>query len=484
MTILPIFALTALVATQKTPTTALIIGGGPNIQNNQVAIESNIRYVERILPRNATRTVLFGDGKRESKIVQYLEKGEELAPEELALRLLLNERTDSKQTRYRAPQSVNLDGPSQRQAIATQFSQLASVANPQPLLVYFTGHGSPGQSRRDYENNVFDLWSEPGLTVRDLAFEMNKLPKTQPVALVMVQCYSGSFANLLFEGGDPNGALTTRPFCGFFATIKERVAAGCTPEVEEEEYHDFTSYFFAALVGKDRLGRTVKSPDYNRDGKTGMDEAFYYALINEPSIDIPVATTDLFLRRFVKSETPDAVTKVPFSSLYKTATAGQKAAMDGLSQALGIEASGEDRIQKAWTNYLPLLEDEGKTEGQLLDRPTMQYLLSQRNRLAERFPDLRFRNGRYRLPAEQRGEALSYLKARPDDVKRLGAVVKAMAMSEEENYKGILKAAQWLRLLRVANSVYLEQLLRRGGDKVLIGQFEKLRALEAGNPFI
>jgi hypothetical protein len=114
----------------------------------------------------------------------------------------------------------------------------------------------------------------------------------------------------------------------------------------------------------------------------------------------------------------------------------------------------------------------------------MQYLLSQRNRLAQRFPELRFRNGRYRLPAEQREEALSYLKARPDDVKRLGAVVKAMAMSEEENYKGVLKAAQWLRLLRVANSVYLEQLLRRGGDKTLIGQFEKLRALEAGNPFI
>src|SRR5262245_54512688 len=44
------------------PLRVLIVGGGPDLLNNQVAIESNVRYVGKLLPRNCTRTTLFADG--------------------------------------------------------------------------------------------------------------------------------------------------------------------------------------------------------------------------------------------------------------------------------------------------------------------------------------------------------------------------------------------------------------------------------------
>ena len=62
----------------------------------------------------------------------------------------------------------------------------------------------------------------------------------------MVQCYSGAFGNLLFQGGDPAAEAVDHDIAGFFATVKEKMAAGCTPAVDERDYKDFSSYFFAA----------------------------------------------------------------------------------------------------------------------------------------------------------------------------------------------------------------------------------------------
>src|SRR5207247_1653971 len=149
--------------------------------------------------------------------------------------------------------------------------------------------------------NFYDLWGEE-LSVRDLAQQIATLPAEVPVTLVMVQCFSGAFGNLVFTNGDPQAAPVQRPIAGFFAAPQDRMAAGCTPEVNEVEYHDFTSYFFAALTGRDRLGRKVSGADYNHDGRVGMDEAFAYSLIHDISIDVPVCTSDVFLQKFVPAD--------------------------------------------------------------------------------------------------------------------------------------------------------------------------------------
>src|SRR5262249_6184393 len=156
---------------------------------------------------------------------------------------------------------------------------------------------------------------------------------------------SGAFGNVLFAGGDPHAAPVDREIAGFFAVTPDRMAAGCTPEVNEAEYHDFTSYFFAALTGRDRVGRHVTGADYDHDGRVGMDEPYAYSLIHDISIDVPCCTSDTFLRHAVAMDDAD-VFKTPYSQVRTWATPAQAAALDELSQALKL--TGEGRLNQAY----------------------------------------------------------------------------------------------------------------------------------------
>lgn len=314
------------VAAPAPPLRVLMLGGGPDLPHNQAAIESNVRYVSRLLPKNAENRVLFFDGKPQSKDV-------------------LCEDSGGRQY-YRRPQLPRLDGPDTLPAIKAEFQTLAFGPASVPVLIYATGHGSPGDETLD--NNDYDLWNGGSLSVKTLAGQIQTLPESTPVTLVMVQCFSGSFGNLLFENGDPNAPLINRDLCGFFAAISARPAAGCTPEINEADYRDFTGYFFAALSGRSRLGKPITGADYNHDGRVGMDEAFAYTLIHDDSIDTPVCTSDVFLRRFV----PDAgfsFVQTPWSELTAWATPGQRAALDALSADL--HEQGEGRLRDTYALF-------------------------------------------------------------------------------------------------------------------------------------
>lgn len=305
------------------PLRVLMLGGGPDLSHNQAAIESNVRYVSRLLPPRAGNRILFFDGKPQSKDV-------------------LCEDSRGRQY-YRMPHLPRLDGPNTLPAIKAEFKTLASGPAGAPVLIYATGHGSPGGETLD--NNDYDLWNGGYLPVKTLASRIKTLPESAPVTLVMVECFSGSFGNLLFENGDPKAPLINRDLCGFFASISARPAAGCTPEINEADYRDFTGYFFQALSGRSRLGKPVTGADYNHDGKIGMDEAFAYTLIHDDSIDTPVCTSDVFLRRFV----PDAgfsFIQTPWPELTAWATPAQRAALNALSADLHEQGRG-----RLWDAY-------------------------------------------------------------------------------------------------------------------------------------
>ena len=312
------------------PLRTLLVGGGPDLKHNQVAIESNVRYVDRSLPAGTPRIVLFTNGETDSKNVLYLDENNKEA--------------------YRAPQLPRLDGPSELTRIQSEIATLAkdSLSSPAaPVLLYFTGHGSPVPSS-EFTNNKYDLWNGGALTVTDLATSLKAFPKTTPVTLLMVECFSGAFGNVLFDDADPTGKLADRKVCGFFASIPTREAAGCTPEVNEANYRDFTSYFVAALTGTDRLGKPVSGADYNRDGKVGMNEAFCYSLIHDDSIDTPVCTSDVFLRRFIKTADPDIFLN-RYDKVRGWGTPAQTAVLDELSASLGL--TGDERGQKAYDTF-------------------------------------------------------------------------------------------------------------------------------------
>jgi hypothetical protein len=309
---------------------ALIVGGGPTKMQNQVAIESNVRYVGRLLPASTVYQVLFSDGDLQSETVQYRGEGRSLL--------------------YRQPNLPRLDGSADMDSVKAAMSdtiESAKADRKADVVLYFTGHGT-GDRRSNYTNNWFALWNGGRYTVKDLAKAIEKFPAETPVTLIMVQCYSGAFGNVLFEDGDPQGAVLDRQVAGFFAAVPERTSAGCTPAINEAEYRDFTSYFFAALTGEDRMGRPISGADYDRDSHVMMDEAFAWSLINDDSIDTPVCTSDTFLRRFAPV-TDDEVSMTSYESLSSWATPAERGALEGLSDKLRL--SGDDRLRSAFDRF-------------------------------------------------------------------------------------------------------------------------------------
>jgi len=321
-------------AHQPVSTTALqtlIVGGGPSLEYNQAAIESNVRYLDRILPVDSSRQILFASGDPNSKTV------------------LCQDENDHQY--FRQPQIRHIDGPSILSEVKARLTALSDEAAKKPnvpVLLYFTGHGS-GDEDSKFTNNKFDLWSQNELTVRQLGDSLESFPAGTPITLVMVECFSGAFGNEIFEDGVPDAPLSDHKICGFFACVPQRMAAGCTPLIKEADYRDFTGYFFAALSGKDRLGRPISGADYDHDGKVEMDEAYAYSLIHDDSIDTPVCTSDVFLRRYVKVASDKVCLDQPYSKVLSWGTPAQKAALAALSNTLSLE--GEDQGKHAYAEF-------------------------------------------------------------------------------------------------------------------------------------
>ena len=58
------------------------------------------------------------------------------------------------------------------------------------------------------------------------------------------------------------------------------------------------------------MGKKTISPDYNKDGKTSLNEAHAYVIIHSETIDIPVKTSDIFLRNTVSFNFDQNISKV------------------------------------------------------------------------------------------------------------------------------------------------------------------------------
>ncbi len=326
----------------------LVIGGGPNPQYNQVAIESNVRYMGKIVKPDAPFRVLFADGSLTTKTVQYMNDkpvGEEkIGPFSVA----------GSRKVYREPQVPRLDGPAHLENVKAEIAALGQNSNP--AFIYFTGHGSIAP---DLKVSQFDLWSRQRFAVPDLIDSIKAYPKNKKVTVLMVQCHSSDFAKVIYRNGDPIFGLADNRVCGFFASISARPAAGCTPAIEEEFYKDFSSYFLAALTDKDRVGRTVTGADFDHDGKVTMSEAFCWSLVNDDSIDTPVCTTDVLLK--LAGQLPDAdVFTTPYADVLKWANPSQRAALMGLSDKLGLDS--EDRLNVAFGKYGKITENEERPQ--------------------------------------------------------------------------------------------------------------------------
>jgi hypothetical protein len=209
-------------------------------------------------------------------------------------------------------------------ASVTRFFQAARarVRPGDTLLVYVTDHGK--DHPRDPRLNHITLWGRgEGLTVRQLATELQRLPSGVRVVTLMSQCFSGGFAHLLDvrrRDGLPSGAA-----CGYFATTADRPAYGCYPEANTL---DRSGHAFAVL---DAL-RTTGS----------LSKAHTQVLLHDQTPDVPLRTVDAFLaERLRRAARVAGQTDQAFADLVlKLGSAGErppewKLAV-GVSEAFGL----------------------------------------------------------------------------------------------------------------------------------------------------
>ncbi len=335
----------------------LVMGGGSKPSSNQVSLEKNVNYFYRVIERiglgNAQRDILFACGDDPTKDdVQYIATASD-DPDTMRLIEVLIGPGKGQSMQYRPHDIGGGEAMSSRDNIVAWFDrhregELDQLNQDDQLLVYFTGHGGRGP-KDDKQNTSLYLWPNHNIRMNAFTQELDKLDPDTPVVMVMVQCFSGGFANVIFNEGDPARGLSEHNRCGFFAAVHSRTAAGCTPNVNEADYKEYSSYFWAALCGEDRLGVGVDRPDYNSDGQTDYLEAHAYAMIHSDSTDLSMTTSDRLVRAI---EVPDAKPgesrlsqDSAYPDLYDVADPARRAILDGLSERLGL--TGDNRSRQA-----------------------------------------------------------------------------------------------------------------------------------------
>ena len=316
--------------TQQQPN-FLAVGGGGAPSYNEIALEKNILYFQRTLralgynPKEAS--IFFANGNDGKATIRYLD--------------------NQSGEKFKVPEIPNLNGASTLPNLQSWMQQTARQTPDKPLFFYFTGHGIP--NRENLNNNVLMLWEEEPLSVQQFSSMLDKLPAQKPVVTMMAQCFSGSFANMIYQGGDPKRPVALQTRCGFFATIKTLPSVGCTPEVNEADYRDYSSSFFAGLSGRSRTGEAVASADYNKDKRVSYAEAHAFAKVDEKTMDLPISTSEAWLHNQADKKDLQTILGQPIAKIQQTARPEQRYVVDSLVKMFGFNG------QQSFTENLQAL---------------------------------------------------------------------------------------------------------------------------------
>jgi hypothetical protein len=307
----------AIQCQKESATSFLVIGGGGAPSNNEIALEKNLLYFQRSLckmgyaPKQAK--IFFANGNNGEATIRYIDESKE---------------------RYKSPNIPHLNGSSTYDNLKRSLLEDQSI---KPLFFYFTGHGL--LNRKNNNDNTIVLWNSQYVSVKQLAKVLDQMPYQKPFVTMMSQCYSGSFSNLIYKNGDRKQPIAKHRRCGFFATIKTLPSVGCTPEVDEADYQDYSSSFYAGLTGVNRVNQPVSSADYNLDGKVSYNEAHAYAKIDDKSTDLPISTSEAWLQDRVSQKNRDAIVNRSIASLLVSARPEQRFVVSSIIKILNINSA-------------------------------------------------------------------------------------------------------------------------------------------------
>jgi len=492
----------------------LTVGGGYSPSGNQVSLEKNVLFFSRVLeqagPEGAEQTILFADGDDPRRDLQYHDPEAPL-PRAWDLLARIFEETDHLDERYRDHDIPNLSGASTPGNLRAWFESVAPrLTADDRVLIYVTAHGGSSEDKKRPRNTTLYFWDKETVDVAEFAGLLDKLPAEVPVVAVMVQCHSGGFADLIFNRGDESRGVAPHDRCGFFATVPSRSAAGCTPDIDEADYREYSSEFWAAILGRTRTGESAGQADYDGDGRVTFAEAHAYVLVHSDTIDIPVKTTDVFLRAY-SSENPKSPPTLaakdgaeedadsdgektatalrpvapltadsPVESLLAAADQSDRVVIEGLSQRLGF--SRPDRAEEARDESKRVESERRRLRGQVnrINGRARGARGDIESDLLAEYPELAGPcNAAGRAILDSQPEAVVSLiesHSRFEEWERLeteSADLEAQRLDLERRW------AKCQRLLRTLETVALAHNLPLAADSDLLSRYTRLRTAES-----
>jgi hypothetical protein len=458
----------------------LTIAGGHSRESNQASLENNVLVYQRLLTTERIpaeqQFIYFAAGLPNEKNVQT--KDIDSVPRANQLMAEFFGAETDLGLQYRPTELASIRGATTRENIQNWFKGIGpTLKSGDRLILYVTAHGDKSEDRTNPFETSIMLWNDEKLHVAELVRLLDSLPDGVSVVAIMVQCYTGGFAHMIYDKADPKNNLARQSRCGFFATVHDREAAGCTPDVDETTYAEYSTSFWEALAGHARTGKPIALPDYDSDGHVSFAEAHAYTVLNADTIDLPLTTSSEFLRaqsRFRDIEHPDLLPKdSPYDAVHDLATPTERAVLDGLSTQLKL--TGADRITAAERESRPLRRGR-RNRDPSARRRAAELRETIADDLKDRWPELAnvLNPVSIELLTARSKEFIAAIEAHPRYKEYLEQ--KALAAREPDPQK---RRAKFERFVRTAQEVILRENLKRLADEKRLAEYGALTIAES-----
>ncbi len=276
----------------------LVVGGGATPSSNQYGIEADVQEVVRTF--SGPGRVWFSGGA-EALAVQVRQarpRGDPLR-RRLGRFFWPRQGRDARYRKTHLPRTRVAERPVVLDALTTQLRHAADG----PLLVWIAGHGDLGERPAD---SGVQLWGGGRLLPRDLARLLDGAGLQRTMTVLMTTCYSGGFAEMVFDGADHRRGAARVMACGLFAAPWDLESSGCDANPDRRQHEGYARHFLSGLRGLDRNGRRLPRPqiDFDGDGRISLLEAHTRVRIASSSADVPTSTSERWLRHVAPDEGP------------------------------------------------------------------------------------------------------------------------------------------------------------------------------------
>ena len=177
----------------------LLVGGGPSINENEISIENNMKFVYGNIIKVVDKkyiSLLFSDGKNPALDTYYLSKNN-INSELYKWLTVIFTSFKSKLLSYKS-NKIDFDNlkPAIKSNLRAELLRLSRVLTKNDsLVIYFVGHGG-SHTNIFNENTSFYLWNNESIDVVELNNILSVFPKGVKIISIMSQCYSGGFSNI------------------------------------------------------------------------------------------------------------------------------------------------------------------------------------------------------------------------------------------------------------------------------------------------